>query len=244
MFRRKEDGSDSIDTTTDTDAPISFGGTSGTPASTASTPTTPAASSPMNATTPATPTATAPAAQPAPAFRPAAPAAAIAAANRTAPAAAPLTAATPAAPQAVASTPAPAPAERMPAAPLARPQSKRVLTVGPEIQMKGEVTSCDRVIIEGTVDATMRDVHTVELAESGSLKGTAEVEDAEISGSFEGDLVVRGRLTVYSSGRVRGNVTYGEIEIQRGGQISGNIRNVAEAKQGAAPASSMKPKAA
>jgi cytoskeletal protein CcmA (bactofilin family) len=130
--------------------------------------------------------------------------------------------------------PAPAaPAERVPAAPLSRPASKRVLTVGPEIQMKGEVTSCDRVIIEGAVDATMRDVHTVELAETGSLKGTAEVEDAEISGSFEGDLVVRGRLTVYSSGRVRGNVTYGEIEIQRGGQISGNIRNVADAKAAA-----------
>jgi homoserine kinase len=60
----------------------------------------------------------------------------------------------------------------------------------------------------------------------------AEVEDAEISGSFEGDLVVRGKLTVYASGRVRGNVTYGEIEIQRGGQISGNIRNAADAKAG------------
>lgn len=221
MFRRKEDGSDAVDTP-DTDAPVSYNAPS--------TPTPSAASSPMNASTPATPIATAPAAQPA--FRPAAPAAAMAAANRTAPAAAPMMAApTAAAPQAT-GTPTPAPAERMPAAPLARPQSKRVLTVGPEIQMKGEVTSCDRVIIEGTVDATMRDVHTVELAESGSLKGTAEVEDAEISGAFEGDLVVRGRLTVYSSGRVRGNVTYGEIEIQRGGQISGNIRNVAEAKAG------------
>jgi len=120
--------------------------------------------------------------------------------------------------------------ERLPTAPVARPTAKRVLTVGPDIQMKGEVTSCDRVIIEGTVDATMRDVHTVELAETGSLKGTAEVEDAEISGSFEGDLVVRGRLTVHASGRVRGNVTYGEIEISRGGQISGNIRNAADAK--------------
>jgi cytoskeletal protein CcmA (bactofilin family) len=114
-----------------------------------------------------------------------------------------------------------------------RPNAKRVLTVGPDIQMKGEITSCDRVVIEGAVDATMRDVHTVELAETGALKGTAEVEDAEISGSFEGDLVVRGKLTIYASGRVRGNVTYGEIEIQRGGQISGNIRNAADAKSSA-----------
>ena len=128
--------------------------------------------------------------------------------------------------------------------PLARASAKRVLTVGPDIQMKGEITSCDRVIIEGVVDATMRDVHTVELAETGSLKGTAEVEDAEISGSFEGDLVVRGKLTIYASGRVRGNITYGEVEIQRGGQISGNVRNAADAKSGALNNQFNKPKAA
>lgn len=230
MFRRKEDGTDAIDT--QDDAPVSYTAASGNPgtgsagtAPAAATPSTPSAPSAPSA--PSIPVATAPAAQPAPAFRPVAPAAAMAAANRATPAASPAPAAAPA-PQATA--PAAAPVERAPAMPIARPASKRVLTVGPEIQMKGEVTSCDRVIIEGTVDATMRDVHTVELTESGSLKGTAEVEDAEISGTFEGDLVVRGRLTVYSSGRVRGNVTYGEIEIQRGGQISGNIRNVAEAK--------------
>jgi cytoskeletal protein CcmA (bactofilin family) len=96
------------------------------------------------------------------------------------------------------------------------------------------------VVIEGMVDATMKDVHTVELAQSGSLKGTAEVEDAEISGVFEGDLVVRGRLIIYSTGVIRGNVTYGEIEIERGGQIAGNIQNVG----GAASAKNPQRKAA
>lgn len=229
MFRRKEDGTDAIDP--QDDAPVSYAAQSGSPSSTSSATTAPTPAAASAPTTPSIPVATAPAAQPAPAFRPVAPAAAMAAANRPTPPANPTPAS---APTPTASAPAAMPMERTAATPVARPASKRVLTVGPEIQMKGEVTSCDRVIIEGTVDATMRDVHTVELTESGSLKGTAEVEDAEISGSFEGDLVVRGRLTVYSSGRVRGNVTYGEIEIQRGGQISGNIRNVADAKAQAA----------
>ena len=173
---------------------------------------------------PAYPTATtvAPASQPAPNFRPTPPQAAMVAASRNPAPVAPSAPVTP-----IAET-------RTAATPVNRPNAKRVLTVGPDIQMKGEISSCDRVVIEGMVDATMRDVHTVELAETGALKGTAEVEDAEISGSFEGDLVVRGKLTVYSTGRVRGNITYGEIEIQRGGQISGNIRNVAEAKAGQA----------
>lgn len=101
---------------------------------------------------------------------------------------------------------------------------KRVLTVGNDILLKGEIATCDRLVIEGKVDATLKDVHTVELAETGSFKGTAEVEDAEISGLFEGDLVVRNRLVIYSTGKVRGSITYGEIEIERGGEISGEIK--------------------
>lgn len=189
MFRRKDEGVESMETTTEntteTVAPVTTA-----------------------AAAPAAAPATAPAAQMAPAFRPVPPQAAMAAAR---PAAQPL-----------------ASLDRT--APRANTGNKRVLSIGPDIQMKGEITSCDRVIVEGSVDAVMRDVHTVEIAETGAMKGTAEVEDAEISGGYEGDLVVRGKLTVYASGRVRGNVTYGEIEIQRGGQISGNIRNVADAK--------------
>lgn len=202
MFRRKEDGSDTlIDDSADDVVAVSAESAS---ASSYEAPTRAAANDSS-----AAPSRPAPAQ---PAFRPAAPSAALAAA-RPAPAAA-----------SASSSPAP-----QAAAPALKTNTKRVLTVGPDIQMKGEITTCDRVVIEGMVDASMKDVHTVELAQSGSLKGTAEVEDAEISGVFEGDLIVRGRLIIYSTGRVSGNVTYGEIEIERGGQLSGSIRTVKEA---------------
>lgn len=103
-------------------------------------------------------------------------------------------------------------------------KSRRVLTVGNDILLKGEIATCDRLVIEGKVDATLNDVHTVEIAETGSFKGSAQIEDAEISGLFEGDLVVRGRLVIYATGRVRGKISYGEIEIERGGEISGEIK--------------------
>lgn len=101
---------------------------------------------------------------------------------------------------------------------------KRVLTVGNDILLKGEIATCDRLVIEGKVDATLNDVHTVEIAEHGSFKGSAHIEDAEISGLFEGDLIVRNRLVIYSTGRVRGKITYGEIEIERGGELTGEIK--------------------
>ena len=102
--------------------------------------------------------------------------------------------------------------------------NRRVLTVGHDILLKGEIATCDRLVIEGEVDATLNEVHTVEIAEGGSFKGTAQIEDAEISGLFEGELVVRNRLVIYSTGKVRGKITYGEIEIERGGELTGEIR--------------------
>lgn len=107
----------------------------------------------------------------------------------------------------------------------ANKSGKRVLTVGNDILLKGEIATCDRLVIEGKVDATLNDVHTVEIAETGSFKGAAHIEDAEISGLFEGDLIVRNRLIIYATGKVRGKITYGEIEIERGGELTGEIKS-------------------
>jgi cytoskeletal protein CcmA (bactofilin family) len=103
---------------------------------------------------------------------------------------------------------------------------RRVLTVGSEILLKGEINTCDRLVIEGKVDATVTDVHTMELSENGSFKGHADVEYAEISGTFEGELSVKCALVIYSTGIVSGKISYGEIEIQRGGELSGEIKTV------------------
>lgn len=124
---------------------------------------------------------------------------------------------------------APATSSYLPSTTALSKEAKRVLTVGPEILMKGEVTTCDRLVIEGKVDATVTDVQIMELAEGGSFKGTAQVEFAEISGIFEGDLIVKSRLIIYASGKVRGKITYGEIEIERGGELTGEIKTIAGA---------------
>jgi hypothetical protein len=44
------------------------------------------------------------------------------------------------------------------------------------------------------------------------------------SGRFEGDLIVRNRLLIKATGRVSGTIRYGQIEIECGGQIFGDIQ--------------------
>jgi cytoskeletal protein CcmA (bactofilin family) len=62
------------------------------------------------------------------------------------------------------------------------------------------------------------------ITESGLFKGSTSIEEAEVRGRFEGDLTVRKRLLIRSTGRVSGTVRYGQIEIESGGQISGDIQ--------------------
>lgn len=117
------------------------------------------------------------------------------------------------------STP-PAPQNR---APQQDKTAKRILTVGQDTFLKGEISTCDRVIVEGSVEADLKNVQMMEIADSGTFKGSAVVDDAEINGQFEGELTVRNRLIIHAGGKVDGKVSYGEIEIQRGGQVRGEM---------------------
>ena len=98
------------------------------------------------------------------------------------------------------------------------------LIVGPNIKLKGvEITDCDTVVVEGHVEATI-DSRVIQIAECGAFKGAAEIDIAEIRGEFDGDLVVRQKLVIYSTGRVSGKVRYGKLVVEEGGQLSGDIQ--------------------
>jgi cytoskeletal protein CcmA (bactofilin family) len=97
------------------------------------------------------------------------------------------------------------------------------LIVGEGIRLSGEISSCDRLVVEGEVEVTLNDTLALEIASSGRFTGGCEVEEADISGVYEGDLTVRRRLFVRGTGKLTGTVRYGELELERGGQIAGNI---------------------
>lgn len=106
------------------------------------------------------------------------------------------------------------------------------LTVGPNIKLKGvEITDCDTLVVEGTVEATM-DSRVIQISERGSFTGSAEIDIAEIRGEFNGTLTVRQKLTIHTTGRVKGKIRYGKLIIEEGGQLSGEIEYGAAVNQG------------
>jgi cytoskeletal protein CcmA (bactofilin family) len=136
---------------------------------------------------------------------------------------------TPDQPRPAADSPRPGDAGSRPGMPTSAPAPRndadlRKLIVGREISLSGEINSCDKLIVEGSVEANLQNCHDVELAESGLFKGSATIDDIEVRGRFEGNLIVRKRLFIRATGKVSGTIRYGQIEIECGGQISGDIQ--------------------
>jgi cytoskeletal protein CcmA (bactofilin family) len=146
---------------------------------------------------------------------------------------------------AAASGQAPVAAPAQPAAAAAAPAAKEgesKLTVGPNIKLKGvEITDCDTLVVEGSVEATM-DSRVIQISERGSFKGSAEIDVAEIRGLFDGNLVARQKLVIYSTGKVTGKVRYGKVVIEEGGQLTGEVEaGTAARAEKAAPRAGLQP---
>ena len=150
----------------------------------------------------------------------------------------------PAPPSPVPNPPGPMPAPGMAVPPrpgvqpvrVREPAERRTLVVGRGISLQGTVADAERLVVEGTVEASMIHATEVMIAQGGIFKGEVEVDDAEIAGVIDGTLTVRGNLIVRATGKVLGTARCRRLQVEDGGQITGRIEMLTE---GAAPAPRM-----
>lgn len=114
-----------------------------------------------------------------------------------------------------------------PPAPVARPE-RRTLVVGRGISLSGTITDCERLVVEGTVEAALHNGSELTIASGGTFKGEIELDEADVTGTFDGAMTVRVALVVRATGRVLGNVRTRRLTVEEGGQISGRIEMISE----------------
>lgn len=114
---------------------------------------------------------------------------------------------------------------------------ERRLVIGKGITMSGEIEYCDYLLVEGTIEAALKGAQSLEVSQSGTFYGTVEIDEATVAGRFEGDITVKGRLTITETGSITGSITYGELDIQAGAIIDGKLTPIrAQAQQQGKPA--------
>ena len=123
-----------------------------------------------------------------------------------------------------------APAQGQPPAPgvatvrVARePAEKRTLVVGRGISVQGTVQDAERLVVEGTVEATMIQAAELHVAPGGVFRGEVQVQDAEVAGTIDGTLTARGNLIIRSTGRLLGTARCRRLQVEDGGQVTGRL---------------------
>ena len=124
------------------------------------------------------------------------------------------------------STPAAAPARDAAAAASRGEALGSKLSIGPNIELKGaEISDCDILIVEGHMEAIVNST-VMEIARSGTLKGLALIDVAEIHGEFSGELTASKKLVIHGTGRVTGTIRYGKLVVIEGGELVGDVKRV------------------
>jgi len=98
------------------------------------------------------------------------------------------------------------------------------LVVGKGVHIKGEIYNCQLLKLEGIIEGKVDDVANLSVERDGKFDGTAIVGYANVSGSVNGLLTIKDRLTITANGTVEGKITYGELEIGRGGTLNGKVK--------------------
>src|SRR5256885_7168592 len=106
-----------------------------------------------------------------------------------------------------------------------------VLVVRKDTIIKGEIGNCRQMEVYGYVEGNVA-ADTLLIHPSGQCYGTVKTESAEIRGTLQGDVVVKHLISIRDTGTVSGNVQYGALAMEAGGNLSAEMRNVPPAVAG------------
>lgn len=110
--------------------------------------------------------------------------------------------------------------------------TKGIIVIGEGVSVVGSFTVPGRASIFGSLQGEL-DADEVMVGPNGRVVGLLKARHVELLGEARETVVATERLVVKGTGKVDGQITYGEIEVERGAFVKGTL---ACSKQAAAEA--------
>lgn len=98
-----------------------------------------------------------------------------------------------------------------------------VTVIARGVRVQGDFTSQGDVLIDGAVEGHVSTAAKLTVGVEAKLKADVAANDAVISGSVEGTLVVKRRLELKSTAVVVGDVTCETASIEAGAVVNGKV---------------------
>ena len=102
-----------------------------------------------------------------------------------------------------------------------------VLIVTEDTVIRGvrELRNCRQLEVFGYLEGDVA-AKSVLVHPNGRLFGKVMSDNAEIHGTLQGEVVVKHLIDIRSSGNVSGNIKYGKLALEVGGNLTAEVRNV------------------
>jgi cytoskeletal protein CcmA (bactofilin family) len=96
---------------------------------------------------------------------------------------------------------------------------------GEGVVFKGSITAPEKVVVHGSVEGEIvaRDLL---VGPTGMITGKVSVDQADVQGKVFDHIVAKVCLSLRKTGRIEGSASYGEIEIEKGGVLSGEVSTI------------------
>lgn len=97
------------------------------------------------------------------------------------------------------------------------------LVIGTGVTFSGSIAAPGKAVINGQVTGELT-ADDLLIGKEGNVTGTVRAREIDVHGELNEDIVCREHILIHSTGRVSGTMEYSELEIQRGGQFRGEMR--------------------
>jgi cytoskeletal protein CcmA (bactofilin family) len=102
--------------------------------------------------------------------------------------------------------------------------SGRSALIGPGIQVKGDISGNENLVIEGKVDGKiLLDDNHVEVGQTGRVNADITARVIKIAGEVRGDITGTEKVIISRSGNVHGNIVAPRMTLEDGAIFKGSI---------------------
>lgn len=95
--------------------------------------------------------------------------------------------------------------------------------IGASIKVKGNFQGQGNIIIEGCLEGSLKTEANLYIGDKAKVTANVEAKEAIINGVLNGNVKSKSYLAIGSSAKVTGDIQYGEISVERGACINGQM---------------------
>jgi len=95
--------------------------------------------------------------------------------------------------------------------------------IGHSIHVKGDFVGDGDVVIEGSVNGTIKTSNFLYIGDQSKIVADIEAGDIKISGEITGNIKINSYAEITKTAIINGNISTSEISIEKGAKINGNV---------------------